>query len=290
MSEAGKGPYQAIAGSPPFAYYGGKTTLAPQIVDLLPAHRHYVEPFAGSLAVLLAKPPAPFETVNDLDGKLMTFWRVLRNSPEDLMRVCALTPHSRGEYMAARALDGAEDLELARQVWTCLTQGRGNTLRTTGWRHFQNPGARGPTSMPDYLTGYVQRMRGAAARLAHVSLEARTAIEVITDYGKHAEVCIYADPPYLGSTRSSRQYSVEMSHDTEHQDLADALRACRASVVLSGYPSALYDELYAGWHRTEISAYTGQGNHTDVGTDRRTEVLWSNRELGHSDLFAGGAA
>ena len=42
---------------PPFAYYGGKTTLAPKIADLLPAHEHYVEPFAGSLAVLLAKEP-----------------------------------------------------------------------------------------------------------------------------------------------------------------------------------------------------------------------------------------
>lgn len=276
--------------APPFAYYGGKTTLAERIVDLLPTHRHYVEPFAGSLAVLLAKTPAAFETVNDLDGKLMTFWRVLRDRPEDLMRACSLTPHSRAEYAAAReGLDVEDDLELARRVWTCLTQGRGNTLRTTGWRHFQNPGARGPTSMPDYLTGYVERMRGAAARLAHVSLEARDALDVIADYGRHSEVLIYADPPYLGSTRSSRQYLVEMSHDDEHQALADALLACKASVVLSGYDSSLYAELYAGWHRTEFATYTGQGNHTEDRNDRRVEVLWSNRPLGHDHLFGAGA-
>jgi DNA adenine methylase len=273
--------------APPFAYYGGKTTLAERIADLLPPHRHYVEAFAGSLAVLLAKPPSLMETVNDLDGHLMTFWRVLRDRPEDLMRVCALTPHSRAEHQAAYDLDVVDELERARRVWVCLTQGRGNTLRRTGWRHFQDPGRRGPTSMPDYLTSYVERMRGAAARLAHASLEQRDALDLIADYGRHAEVCIYADPPYLGSTRSSRQYLVEMSHDDQHQALAEALHACAASVVLSGYHSPLYDKLYADWHRVEIATYTGQGNHSADRNDRRVEVLWSNRHLGHDDLFGG---
>jgi DNA adenine methylase len=86
---------------PPFAYYGGKTTLAPIIANLLPQHEHYVEPFAGSLAVLLAKTPSRAETVNDLDGDLVTFWRVLRDRPDELERACALTPHSREEYEQA---------------------------------------------------------------------------------------------------------------------------------------------------------------------------------------------
>src|SRR6266508_5596067 len=124
--------------APPFAYYGGKTTLADRIVELLPAHRHYIEPFAGSLAVLLAKPPALFETVNDLDQQVMTFWRVLRDRGRDLARVCYLTPHSRAEHLACHTTtpDGgssdtrsveAEELEAARRVWVMLTQGRGGT-------------------------------------------------------------------------------------------------------------------------------------------------------------------
>jgi DNA adenine methylase len=267
--------------APPFAYYGGKTTLAERIVDLLPDHRHYVEPFAGSLAVLLAKPPSFMETVNDLDGHLMTFWRVLRDCPDDLMRVCSLTPHSRAEHQAAYDVDVDDELERARRVWVCLTQGRGNTLRRTGWRHFQDPGRRGPTSMPDYMTSYVERMRGAAARLAHVSLEQRDALDVIADYGRHEQVLIYADPPYLGTTRSSRQYLVEMSHADEHRALAEVLHTCRAAVVLSGYRSPLYDEIYEGWDVVQLATTTGNG-----GANRaRTEVLWSNRRLGHDHLF-----
>ena len=77
---------------PPLAYYGGKTSIAGRIVSLLPEHGHYVEPFAGSPAVLLAKPPSRMETVNDIDRDLMLFWRVLRDRPADLERACLLTP------------------------------------------------------------------------------------------------------------------------------------------------------------------------------------------------------
>ena len=42
---------------PPFPYYGGKTRVAEEIASILPAHRHYVEPFFGAGSVLLAKPP-----------------------------------------------------------------------------------------------------------------------------------------------------------------------------------------------------------------------------------------
>jgi len=52
--------------APPFTYFGGKTRLAEKIVATFPAHGHYVEPFAGSLAVLLAKPRSRMETVNDI--------------------------------------------------------------------------------------------------------------------------------------------------------------------------------------------------------------------------------
>lgn len=272
---------------PPFAYYGGKTTLAERIVDLLPAHSHYVEPFAGSLAVLLAKPRSEMETVNDIDGDLMTFWRVLREHPEDLTRVCALTPHSRAEHQAAYDLDASgDDLERARRVWVLLTQGRGGTLRRTGWRFYCDP-AGSTYSFPQYLEAYVDRMRPAAERLSRVSLECRDALEVVADYGKHPNVLLYVDPPYLAATRNSTNYRHEMAGEDQHQALAEALRSCQASVVLSGYHSPLYDDLYANWHRMEMSSWTGNGirdGRTKTDGDR-TEVLWSNRPLGDDTLF-----
>lgn len=267
---------------PPFAYYGGKTTLAPVIAGLLPEHEHYVEPFAGSLAVLLAKKPSRAETVNDLDGDLVTFWRVLRDQPEELERVCALTPHSRAELATAKNLDVPDDLERARRVFVLLTQSRSHSLRPSGWKYHKNPLVRTPDAH-----GLASRISGCGARLSDVSLESRDGLAVIRDYGSEPTACLYVDPPYLGSTRATN-YRVEMTADDAHVALADALNECKASVVLSGYDAPLYADLFDGWHRVDLQGATTLSGDTD-----RVEVLWSNRPLGEPDLFDlldGGAA
>jgi len=265
--------------APPLAYHGGKTRLADRIAELLPAHDHYVEPFAGSLAVLLAKKPSRMETVNDLDHLLMTFWRVLRDRPLEMARVCALTPHSRAEHRAACAAEVAEldDLEQARVVWTMISQSRGGALqKTSGWRMFVDP-AGSSIGMPGYLEAYVQRMAEAASRLHRVSLECRPALDIIDQYGASPRCCLYVDPPYLGSTRTrgGGGYRLEMKGADEHGDLLDALLACRAAVVLSGYPSDQYDTKLANWCRIEIPTTSGQGRVNLA----RTEIIWSNRDI-----------
>lgn len=266
----------------PVPYFGSKQRIAPWIVSLLPAHEHYVEPFAGGLSVLLAKQPAAMETVNDLDGELMTFWRVLRDRPTELLRACMLTPHGRAE-LAATWDPTEDDLELARRIWCRLAQGRSGTLRNTGWRHYIDPAGSG-TSMPGYLEAYANRLASAAERLHSVSLEALPALEVIARYGARTNVLLYVDPPYLGTTRGwGNNYRCEMKSEAEHRELAAALADCKAPVVLSGYDSPLYLELFDGWHRYEQQSMTGNAK-ADKG---RTEVLWSTTELGNRfDLFS----
>lgn len=262
---------------PPFAYYGGKTTLAPKIAELLPKHDHYVEPFAGSLAVLLAKGPTSWETVNDLDGDLVNFWRILRDRPQELARAAMLTPHSLAEYGASADLDTPDELERARRVWVRLTQGRSNSMKPTGWKFEAD--TRGHAGR---LIEFARRMEEVAVRLKRVSLDNRDALDVVKAYGHEPTVCIYADPPYLGSTRAAN-YRMEMLEDDLHVQLAAALRECKASVVLSGYASPLYEDLYPGWHRMELKAPTALS-----GRAAENEVLWSNVPLGIQEAFDFG--
>ncbi len=265
---------------PPFVYFGGKTMLADRIAELLPEHGHYVEPYCGSLSVLLAKAPAKMETVNDLDHELITFWRVLRDRPLELERACALTPHSRWENVLADDRGDLDELERSRRVWVKLTQARALSLRrgiSGGWKHYVYP-AGSSIGMPDYLEAYVERTAAAAARLHAVSLECMPALDLIAKYGAEPGVLLYVDPPYLGTTRDGRNnYKHEMRDPADHRALAEALHAARSAVVVSGYPCHLYDrELYPGWDRVTLAAFTGNG----TGDRTRTEVLWSNRPLG----------
>jgi DNA adenine methylase len=217
----------------------------------------------------------------------MTFWRVLRDRPAELLRACMLTPHSRAELEETFTEAPAEDeLELARHIWSRLAQGRSGTLRRTGWRHYIDP-AGSVTSMPGYLEAYVERLAAAAERLHAVSLESLPALTLIGKYGAQPDVLLYVDPPYLGTTRPWSNYRVEMKTEGEHRELAAALADCKATVVLSGYHSPIYDELYEGWHRYEQASMTGNAK----AAKDRTEVLWSNRVLaGQHHLFAEEAS
>lgn len=255
---------------PPMPYAGGKQRIATLIADLLPEHKHYVEPYCGGLSVLFAKDPSPHETINDINQKIMTFWQVLRDHPEQLTRACAMTPHSRAEYAAADldGLDGLDNLEIARRVWVRITQSRTAQLKNTGWRHYQAP--TGNTSMPDYLTAYIMRMRDAAARLHDVSLECRPALELIETYGKHDDVLLYLDPPYLQSVRRGGALYADEATDEEHRVMLDIVRQARSAVAISGYRSTMYDDALSGWERHDIPALTGSG-------ERAKESLWVNR-------------
>ena len=270
---------------PPFTYFGGKTSIAGRIAALLPPHEHYVEPFAGWLAVLLAKPPSRMETVNDLDGDLMNFWACSGISPGDLERACLLTPHARAEYQqACQPLDGFDDLERARRVWVRLTQGRHRTaIPWAGWRHRVGRLDGPDCSLPAELANLARRVTHAAARLADVTLESLPALEIIAKYGSHPGVIVYADPPYPAGVRGIRpRYAAEMHGDDGHRELLGALCGCRGPVILSGYACPLYDDALSSWHRREIATQTTNG----TGDLSRTEVLWSNRPFpGQGSLF-----
>lgn len=255
--------------TPPMPYSGGKQRLADKIVALMPEHTVYVEPFAGALSVLLAKRPAEVEVVNDIDDRIVSFWRVLRDRPDDLERVCALTPHSRSEMLHARdhARDCDDELERARRVWVALTQSRGANLNRSGFR-FVHGTNRIPLAR--YLDGYVARIAPAADRLRNVTVECRDAFDVIATYAR-AGALLYVDPPYLGETRHGRQYTHELAGRADHERLLDQLDASPSLVMVSGYASDLYDTRLAHWHRTELQGLAMTG-------EPRTEVVWTNFE------------
>jgi DNA adenine methylase len=260
---------------PPLAYFGAKVTVAEAIVSVFPEHDGYIEPYGGSLAVLLAKPIERMEVVNDKSQDLMTFWRVLRDRTEELINVCQLTPHSRGEMELAKERGPeVDDLERARRVWVRLTQGRTGTLRNTGWRFYLDPHATS-SAFSRYMEAYKARLAPVAERLMNVSLECRDAIDVVRAYGVFGYNLLYIDPPYLNRTRSSLGYEHEAGDEEHHIELLTELQKIPAAVVLSGYDDPLYDSMLGGWFKQSLRSRSQLGRET-------TEVLWSNRDTPHT--------
>jgi DNA adenine methylase len=222
--------------------------------------------------VLLRKPPARLETFNDLHGRLVNFFTVLRARPDELAQVIELTPYARAEFqLAYQATD--QPLEDARRLYVLANQGRGGGAsgRTrTGWRTRRDPARNSPAR--EFTAAH---LRAVAQRLKHVQIERDDALAVIARYDTPATLH-YVDPPYVLGSRSassSGRYAHDL-RDADHRALADLLHQVKGMVVLSGYPGELYQELYPDWQRIDRTALTEAATH-------RVESLWLNPAAQH---------
>jgi len=298
----------SVTSRPVLRWHGGKWLLAPWIIAHFPAHQVYVEPFGGAASVLLRKDRAYAEVYNDLDQTLVGLFRVLRDpasavrlfrvlrdpaSAVRLFREIELTPFARDEFFGA--YETCDDpVEAARRTMIRSFMGFGsdgsNGVYRTGFR--ANSNRSGSTPAQDWRN-YPPALAAIVDRLMGVVIENRDAAEVMRAHD--AETTLhYVDPPYLPETRSAGNrrrgagYHVYV-HDMEtaqHLPLLEELRALRGMVVLSGYPSPLYDDALPGWRRVERKALAD-------GARQRIEVLWLNaavvEALGHGPLFAVAA-
>lgn len=259
---------------PLLKYPGAKWALASWIVEHLPAHVHYVEPYAGSLAVFFQKPLSAHEVINDLSGDVINFFQVVRDRPDELSDLLLFTPWSREEYYLSYERTG-DALEDARRFAVRAWQAHGfKTNCRTGWRHNGVKSVQPVTARWKRLPEIVLL---AAERLRDAEIEAKTAIEVISYYNAR-NVLLYADPPYpLGTRKGRKMYQFEMT-DADHQALLTKLDAHAGPVVLSSYENDLYNERLPHWQKVYQVA------RADKGGDR-VEVLYLNPAAAQPRLF-----
>ncbi len=254
--------------APAFRYYGSKATMAQWIVDLMPAHSAYVEPFAGSAAVLLRKPRSTKEVLNDWDDDVMNFWRVLRDYPAGLIEVLQLTPYGRAEHSMARRREPMDPIEQARRFYaaTCLSF---NGSGTGGYSAGNLYSGAQPATFHRRID---QRLSLVADRLRLVELENIDALSLI-DRWDDSRTLMYVDPPYLGSVRSAQnQYAKDNGSIGFHERLIARLKTFKGNVILSGYSSPLYSDLLSSW-----TVRTKPGVAKSSGRERpTTEVVWLN--------------
>lgn len=250
-------------------YPGSKWGIAKWIISHFPEHHSYLEPFFGSGAVLFNKTRSHIETVNDMDGRVVSLFDWIKRDPERLAHEIYYTPYSRQVYDEAFAAEPEDSLQRAVNFYICLQMGHG--FRTNGERVGRKNDIQGRErayAARDWCN-LPEKIMQAAERLRGVQIECMPAVKLIRRFNS-PKVLIYADPPYLLATRHGRQYRYEML-DEDHEELLDVLLDHTGPVIVSGYNSPLYNDRLREWHREEAISYSQIAS-------RKTEVLWMNFE------------
>jgi len=281
----------------PFGWYGGKGNMVAKLRPLIPSHRTYVEPFCGAASMLFGKEPAEVETINDLHSGVAGFFRVLRDQPDEFMRLARLSEYGRELWRDCKATwqDEPDPVRRAWKWWyVAATSFSGNwgsslsTSVTTSNRGMASCCSKLLSRVEDVLPMCIERLR-------HVQIENADALTVIDRYCTDDGFC-YCDPPYVGESRAADGYDNRDSagHDMRatdlHAALVSALLAAPGAVLLSGYAHEVYDPLIlAGWERidwqtacyaaarTRHSGIQGAGSAT--AKQARVESVWLNPRL-----------
>lgn len=258
-------------------YYGGKHKLAPWIVENLPPHRVYVEPFCGAASVFFRKSPSYGEVLNDMSGDIVNLFRVMQSDRLRgwLHEMLLVTPFARSEYELAHEYS-ADPVENARRLLIRSMMGFYSDSvnpenNRSGFRHDCNRSCSLPVhnwrDYPNYMDGFAHRLRDAI-------IENIDAFRLFEKWRAKADHLWYVDPPYPHDTRTAanrHKYVVEMS-DNDHRRLVDVLQGLAGMVVLSGYPTDLYRPFEEdGWQKI---TKTVSNRAFQSGT--RTECLWLN--------------
>lgn len=250
-------------------YPGAKWSIADWVISFFPKHHSYLEAFFGSGAVLFRKPRSNIETVNDLDGEVVNLFECIRTDPERLAREIYLTPYARQVYEHAYTTVPDDAFQRARNFFIRCNMGHGFRVNgeKDGWKN--DVQGRERAYAAKYWTHLPEGIIEAAERLRGIQIDNRPALELIPRFN-HANVLIYADPPYMLNTRHGKQYRCEMD-EQDHRELLDMLLAHKGPVVLSGYETDLYNSTLKGWKKEYTVSYS------QVDSKKR-EVLWMNFE------------
>ncbi len=260
--------YQMI--NSPFKWVGGKSRLRKKIIEILPSHTCYVEPFAGAAWVLFGKPPSPVEVLNDIDQELITFFRVVKEKPEALIASFEWELVARAEFERLAALDPKQltDVQRAHRFYYLIMAGWGGELNYPRFQTSITDGGHG-NRLFGALQTLRQRIMPVYERLRTVIIENLDWAACIDRYDRPGAV-MYIDPPY---PENGCNYLYNMREKEAHELLAARLNATECQWILSSYDKPSIRELFKDKYILSVQSASGM-NEKKQG---KTRVL--NREV-----------
>lgn len=231
----------------PITYWGGKQQLVPKLLQLIPVHKQYNEPFFGGGALYFAKKASEIEFINDINGEMVNFYKVLKRKFPSLKEEIDCTLHSEFQHRQAGDIYSNplshDDVIRAWAVWMLSKQSIYSIL-TNSWKVEieRNSAKQFQWTKECFTLSY-------ARRLESTSIFSRDALSVIkaTDTPTTFH---YLDPPYYNSDCGHyKGYSLD-----DFKNLLDLLTTIKGKFLLSSYPSDILSQYTSdnSWQTVEI--------------------------------------
>jgi DNA adenine methylase len=258
----------------PFKWVGGKSRLRKQIIPLLPKHSCYVELFSGAAWVLFGKPPSDVEVLNDIDQDLVTFFRVVKEKPKELIASFEWELVSRAEFKRLASLDPTQltDIQRAHRFYYLIMAGWGGELKYPRFQTSISDGGHG-NRLIGALETLKERLAPVHNRLKTVIIENLSWQDCLDRYDR-PNVVMYIDPPYPDN---GVNYAHNMRGWDEHRELAIHLQKTECKWILSSYDIPQIRELYPENYVVAIQSASGMKAKKN-GSERviNKEVLITN--------------
>lgn len=227
-------------------WFGGKARIAKTIIDFFPEHKTFVDVFGGGANILIQKKRSLVDVYNDINGDVVNYLMVLRDSPEQFYAAVESLPYSRQLYEEWRHSPIPDDPFEKAIRWFYINRGGIVGARkgsTGGWRHgIQH------NTVGTYRSA-CKMIMPLAGRLKNVMIENKDFREILLKYD-HPETFFYIDPPYIG-----REFRYDGGFSKQdHIELSNLIKAMKGKALISYYPHDMVYQLYDGFTITEFGS------------------------------------
>jgi DNA adenine methylase len=257
---------------PPLTYYGGKQKMSGLIIPLIPKHSLYCEPFFGGGAVYFAKPPSKIEVINDVNGEIVNFYKVVKTRFNELQSEIVSSLSSRKLYNRAQLIysypEYFDPVQRAWSVWVLANQSFASKLNGI-WR-FDKKENTSITILNNKIKSFTEEI---VDRIRTTNIECADALQVIQNRDSK-ESFFYCDPPYFNSDKGHyKNYSQE-----DFEKLLHMISKIRGKFILSSYPSELLTKYSKknNWFTKRIEMSLSIASLKNVKKKVKSEVLTAN--------------
>jgi DNA adenine methylase len=254
----------------PITYYGGKQSMAQHILPLIPPHKQYVEPFFGGGAIFFAKEQSEAEVINDLNGEIVNFYKIVCTDFWRLNEMIQSTLHSRQQYEEAMVVykhpSMFDPVKRAWSFWILTQQGFVSKIGSWGYDKGTNRMTR---AVINKKLAFDQKIR---FRIEHATIECNDAVQVILSRDTD-ETFFYVDSPYIDTNQG--HYSGYTQED--FKTLLTTLKSVRGKFLGSHYKSDILSDFVKknNWFYLEIEKHLSASS----SGKKKTEVLFANYDI-----------